>query len=695
MIQNRHLFPSSSSSFFIIVFLCSLARFTSCSSLNPKFEACQPATCGNQTITYPFYIEGRQQPFCGYPGFGLSCSDNAFPILNISHTRYIIHEISYITHSIRVSEAALSTSNSTSSASSCAIPRTHNITIEGTRFSYAPNQRNLFLLFGCNLGLLPDNLLNYRIGCSADNETNPVLAMTEGKGGDLRSATEKCNNTVVRTKISENQTRGEINMDVVRRGFVLNWLVANCSLCSKTRGKCGFDFSKNVYSFRCYCPDRDHAVRCDTVPAAEDRSRVLKLGLGIGLGIGLPVILMTVWLIGRWCYRRKHGSDDDYQFEPRNSFSADYSNSDPENGNIYLGVPLFSCKQLQEATNNFDQARVLGDGGFGIVYYGKLSDGREVAVKRLYEHNYRRVEQFRNEVKILARLRHKNLVSLYGCTSRRSQDLVLVYEYISNGTVASHLEGDLSNCTSLSWPIRIKIAIETASALVYLHASDIIHRDVKTSNILLDSNFNVKVADFGLSRLFPNDVSHVSTAPQGTPGYVDPEYYQCYQLTSKSDVYSFGVVLIELISSKPAVDISRSKDEVNLSSLAMKKIQESAFVELVDPSLGFEDDSEVKRMVVSVGELAFQCLQRDKDLRPSMEEVLEALKRIQSGKGEVENLEDGGNVNPLAPPPPSPPSVSPEKEEVGLLKKVNPPPSSPNTVTEKWTSESTTPNASA
>lgn len=147
----------------------------------------------------------------------------------------------------------------------------------------------------------------------------------------------------------------------------------------------------------------------------------------------------------------------------------------------------------------------------------------------------------------------------------------------------------------MPWHVRMKIAIETASALTYLHASDAIHRDVKSNNILLDNNFCVKVADFGLSRLFPNDVTHVSTAPRGTPGYVDPDYRVCYQLTTKSDVYSFGVVLVELISSLPAVDLTRERDEINLAKFAVRKIQRRAFNELIDPSLGFQSDDSLKK----------------------------------------------------------------------------------------------------
>ncbi|KAG4159365.1 hypothetical protein ERO13_D02G171650v2 [Gossypium hirsutum] len=298
-----------------------------------------------------------------------------------------------------------------------------------------------------------------------------------------------------------------------------------------------------------------------------------------------------------------------------------------------------------------------------------------------------------NEVEILTRLRHKNLVSLYGCTSRRSRELILVYEFVPNGTVADHLHGDHAQSGLPAWPVRMSIAIETATALAYLHASDIIHRDVKTNNILLDENFSVKVADFGLSRLFPNDVTHISTAPQGTPGYVDPEYHQCYQLTEKSDVYSFGVVLIELISSMPAVDINRHRHEINLANLAISKIQKCAFDELVDPNLGYKSCEQVARMTTLVAELAFRCLQQEKELRPSMEEVLEELQRIKSEAYESENVQQEEHSDSEVPMSVGQPPSPPIGDQIVLLKNIHLPPS-PVSVADKWISQRTTPNSS-
>ncbi|GJZ92266.1 leaf rust 10 disease-resistance locus receptor-like protein kinase-like 1.1 protein [Tanacetum coccineum] len=349
-----------------------------------------------------------------------------------------------------------------------------------------------------------------------------------------------------------------------------------------------------------------------------------------------------------------------------------------EDGSIFFSVSVFSYAELEDATKFFDPSRELGGGGFGTVYHGKLQDGREVAVKRLYEHNYNRLQQFINEVEILTKLRHPNLLVLYGCTSRISRELLLVYEYIPNGTVYDHLHGERANQSLLTWPIRMNIAIETASALVYLHSNEIIHRDVKTNNILLDHNYCVKVADFGLSRLMPNNVNHVSTAPQGTPGYVDPQYHQRYQLTDKSDVYSFGVVLVELISSMVAVDLNRSQDEISLANLALNRIQRCEVDQLIDPVLVSDSKGEIMAMITSVAELAFRCLQYHSEMRPTMSEVLDVLMDIQ-GEGKIDDHNSIRDLESVKAPPPSKAS-----DTVVLLKDFLP---SPVSVTSEWQSE--------
>ncbi|KAF5934559.1 hypothetical protein HYC85_030730 [Camellia sinensis] len=225
----------------------------------------------------------------------------------------------------------------------------------------------------------------------------------------------------------------------------------------------------------------------------------------------------------------------------------------------------------------------------------------------------------------------------------------------------------------------MSIAFETASMMAYLHASDVIHHDVKTNNIVLDTSFCIKAADFGISRLFPTNITHVSTAPQGPPSYVGPDYHECYQLTNKSDVYSFGVVLIELILSKPAVDITSHRHESNLSNMVINKIQNHEFHELVDPCLGFESNYEVREMITVVAKLIFRCLQNESDMRPSMKEVLEVLKEISSVGYDRKVAEE----------------VDISADHVVLLKS-DPSTLSPNSLRKNWVSRGiTTSNASS
>ncbi|KAH9327132.1 hypothetical protein KI387_007310, partial [Taxus chinensis] len=263
--------------------------------------------------------------------------------------------------------------------------------------------------------------------------------------------------------------------------------------------------------------------------------------------------------------------------------------------------------------------------------------------------------------------------------------LLLVYDYASNGTLADHLHGETKAAKKLKWETRLNIALETAQALAYLHFSikpPILHRDVKSSNILLDQNFRAKVADFGLSRLVPLEVSHISTGPQGTPGYVDPDYHICYRLTDKSDVYSFGVVLAELISAKKAVDITRNNRDIGLANLVVSTIQCGVLEELVDPNLEIDVKPVVKDMVCRVAELAFRCLAAEKDDRPNMMEVAAQLQEIkQFGYGGC--AEKGLN---------SYNSFDGVQENKKLLSYVSA--GSPTSVQEKWRSTSTTPDNS-
>ncbi|KAK3043643.1 hypothetical protein RJ639_000059 [Escallonia herrerae] len=382
-------------------------------------------------------------------------------------------------------------------------------------------------------------------------------------------------------------------------------------------GKC-----KNLPgSFRCYCK-KGYMGDGKTRGTGCDPSNSLWIALGTSMSL-FVLLIGSSWVY--WMLLKRKLIRKREKFFEQNGGKILREKLSQQRGEVET-TRIFTTEDLKKATNNYNKSTVIGRGGQGTVYKGILPDNKEVAIKKSIISDEKQVEQFINEVVILSQINHDNVVKLLGCCLETPVP-ILVYEFITNGTLYDHIS-DERRGSALSWERRLKTAAEAAEAVAYLHSSTIkpiIHRDIKSTNILLDSNYTAKVADFGASRLIPLDKPHLSTRLEGTMGYIDPQYFQSNQLTEKSDVYSFGVVIAELLTGEEVTSTKRPAEDRNLAGYVVSWTNDDRLPRILDKRLSKDGKIE---MLEKFAMLVKDCLSVKGEDRPTMKRVATELKSL-------------------------------------------------------------------
>ncbi|XP_039855393.1 putative wall-associated receptor kinase-like 16 [Panicum virgatum] len=409
--------------------------------------------------------------------------------------------------------------------------------------------------------------------------------------------------------------------------------------------------TSSAYGYVCRCNDGYNGN--PYVPDGCQGSRMhiaagvfLAMGIGIGMFV-LLLVLAAIFATKRLKIRKAIKMREKFSKRNRRLLLRQLVDKD------IAEMMIYSLEELEKATDRFDETRILGGGGHGTVYKGILSNQRVVAIKVSRLVIQKEIDEFINEVAILSQINHRNVVKLLGCCLETEVPL-LVSEFIPNGTLHAHLHVDNPQ-KPLPWKDRLRIAIEVASSLAYLHASastSVVHRDIKTSNILLDDRLTAKVSDFGASRGIELDQSGVTTGIQGTFGYMDPEYYYTRRLTDKSDVYSYGVMLVELLTRKMPV-MYISPEGVGLVAHFVTSLNQGKLNEILDEQVIEEGEEEGKQLA----EIAAMCLTMKGEDRPTMRNVEMRLQRLQASEINISVIEEdqvnelnaltlqGGNTN--------------------------------------------------
>ncbi|KAK4277217.1 hypothetical protein QN277_015242 [Acacia crassicarpa] len=358
-----------------------------------------------------------------------------------------------------------------------------------------------------------------------------------------------------------------------------------------------------------------------------DLHRKMVIALAV---VSTALVVVIFGFLCFWIYSRKHLSKPNRKSVPNPDaekgvalapFLSKFSSVKMVGKKGYL--PMIDYKQIEKATNNFQESNILGQGGFGCVYQARLDDNLDVAVKKLHCETQIAGREFENEVNLLSEIRHPNIISILGCSENEDKRFI-VYELMKNGSLEAQLHGP-SRGAALTWHMRMKIALDTARGLEYLHEHRkpaVIHRDLKSSNILLDENFNAKLSDFGLA-IVDGSQSKSNIKLSGTLGYVAPEYLLDGKLTDKSDVYAFGVVLLELLLGRKPVEKLSPCHCQSIVTWAMPQLTDrSKLPNIVDPVI--KDAMDLKHLY-QVAAVAVLCVQPEPSYRPLITDVLHSL----------------------------------------------------------------------
>ncbi|XP_073526122.1 uncharacterized protein [Phyllobates terribilis] len=519
---------------------------------------------------------------------------------------------------------------------------------------------------GCSQIPIPDRLKQFRIGLqSLNNHTNvssfdscgyAFLAEDENVGTETTCIQAQH----MQSSYACKQNSKCIDVDLGSKGYRCSclsgyegnpYLTPGCTDVNECGGPSNPCFDPNRCSnipggFDCSCPKGHHgdALKNGTGCVSSNSESSLKITL---VPRCTTIALLLALLCINWIYmtikNRKVRKMREKFFQQNGGFLMKQHLASHQGGNTSSNI--FTADELKSATNNYSQDRILGKGGYGTVYKGVLSDKREVAIKKSMVSDKTQTEQFVNEVVILTQINHRNVVKLLGCCLETEVPL-LVYELVSNGTLFEHIHKK-ARTSWLSWANCVRIASEAADALSYLHSAasiPIIHRDIKSSNILIDESFTAKISDFGASRLIPLDQDQVLTMVQGTLGYLDPEYFQTSQLTEKSDVYSFGVLLAELITRKKPLCKERKSSEKNLGSYFLLAMKEDRLWEVIHDDLMKEASS---KQLIFMAKLIKDCLEMKGEDRPTMKEVaieLDCLKKRMNHPWDRRSQEEGTSL---------------------------------------------------